>query len=68
MNRLKLSINDKNIVDNLYTRNIPDPEILIRTGDRKRLSNFLLWQSSYTEIYFEKTWPDFKANDFHNYI
>ena len=69
LNRLKLSINDKNIVDNLYTRNIPDPEILIRTGDRKRLSNFLLWQSSYTEIYFEKKlWPDFKANDFHKII
>ena len=39
---------------NLYTKNIPDPEILIRTGNRNRLSNFLLWQSSYTEIFFVK--------------
>ena len=44
----------------LYTKNIPDPEILIRTGNRFRLSNFLLWQSSYTEIFFvKKLWPDF---------
>ena len=58
-------INKKNISDNLYTANIPDPEILIRTGNRKRLSNFLLWQSSYTEIYFEKKlWPDFTIGDF----
>ena len=59
-----LLINKKNISDNLYTANIPDPEILIRTGNRKRLSNFLLWQSSYTEIYFEKKlWPDFTIKD-----
>ena len=59
-----LLINKKNINDNLYTANIPDPEILIRTGNRKRLSNFLLWQSSYTEIYFEKKlWPDFTIKD-----
>ena len=65
LNRLSLSINDKNISRNLYTANIPDPEILIRTGNRKRLSNFLLWQSSYTEIYFEKKlWPDFSKKDF----
>ena len=60
-----LLINKKNISNNLYTANIPDPEILIRTGNRKRLSNFLLWQSSYTEIYFEKKlWPDFTIGDF----
>ena len=65
LNRLSIPINDKNINSNLYTANIPDQEILIRTGGRKRLSNFLLWQSSYTEIYFEKKlWPDFTKKDF----
>ena len=55
----------KNIDKNLYTKNLPDPDILIRTGDTHRLSNCLLWQLSYTEIFFEKKlWPDFKANDF----
>ena len=58
-------INEKNISNNLYTKNIPDPEILIRTGNRFRLSNFLLWQSSYSEIFFvKKLWPDFNKNDF----
>jgi Undecaprenyl pyrophosphate synthase len=48
----------------LYTKGIPDPEILIRTGDRYRLSNFLLWQLSYAEIFFvKKLWPDFNEND-----
>jgi len=61
----KLSINETNITNNLFTKNIPDPEILIRTGDTHRLSNFLLWQLSYTEIFFEKKlWPDFSKNDF----
>jgi len=61
----KLSINEKNITNNLFTKNIPDPEILIRTGNTHRLSNFLLWQLSYTEIFFEKKlWPDFNKNDF----
>ena len=56
----KLKINEKNITKNLYTRNIPDPDLLIRTGNTKRLSNFLLWQAAYSEIYFEKKlWPDF---------
>ena len=64
-----LPINKKNIGNNLYTANIPDPEILIRTGNRKRLSNFLLWQLSYTEIYFEKKlWPDFTNKDFKRII
>jgi len=61
----KLSINETNITNNLFTKNIPDPEILIRTGNTNRLSNFLLWQLSYTEIFFEKKlWPDFNKNDF----
>jgi undecaprenyl diphosphate synthase len=61
----KIKINEKNIDMNLYTKNLPDPDILIRTGDTHRLSNFLLWQLSYTEIFFEKKlWPDFKSKDF----
>ena len=60
--RSKISENDIN--NNLYTKNIPDPEILIRTGNTQRLSNFLLWQAAYTEIFFEKKlWPDFKDKD-----
>ena len=60
--RNKISENDIN--NNLYTKNIPDPEILIRTGNTQRLSNFLLWQAAYTEIFFEKKlWPDFKYDD-----
>ena len=59
----------KNISNNLYTKNIPDPDILIRTGDTKRLSNFLLWQLAYTEIFFEKKlWPDFNEKDFNRII
>ena len=55
----------KNISNNIYTKNIPDPDILIRTGDTKRLSNFLLWQLAYTEIFFEKKlWPDFNEKDY----
>jgi undecaprenyl diphosphate synthase len=61
----KIKINEKNIDKNLYTKNLPDPDILIRTGDTHRLSNFLLWQLSYTEIFFEKKlWPDFTGKDF----
>ncbi len=67
--QLSLQINEKNITKNLYTSDIPDPEILIRTGNRNRLSNFLLWQSSYTEIFFlKKLWPDFKRKDFNKII
>ncbi len=69
LNKLSKPINEKNISKYLYTRGIPDPEILIRTGNRNRLSNFLLWQLSYTEIYFvSKLWPDFTDNDFKNII
>jgi len=61
----KIRLNEKNINKNLYTKNLPDPDILIRTGDTHRLSNFLLWQLSYTEIFFvKKLWPDFKVKDF----
>jgi len=65
MNNKKLKITKRNLSNNLYTKNIPDPEILIRTGNTKRLSNFLLWQISYTEIFFSnKLWPDFREKDF----
>ena len=61
----RIKLNEKNIDDNLYTKNIQDPDLLIRTGNTNRLSNFLLWQLAYTEIYFEKKlWPDFNKNDF----
>ena len=61
----KIKINEKNISKHLYTNNIPEPDILIRTGNRKRLSNFLLWQLAYSEIFFEKKlWPDFNEVDY----
>ena len=61
----KNKINEKNLSKYLFTKNIPDPEILIRTGNTKRLSNFLLWQLAYTEIFFEKKlWPDFNEKDY----
>jgi len=64
-----LSINQKNISNNLYTKNMPDPDILIRTGNTYRLSNFLLWQLMYTEIFFvKKMWPDFNKYDFNKII
>jgi undecaprenyl diphosphate synthase len=68
LKKMKMSnekINEKNLTKHLFTKSIPDPEILIRTGDTKRLSNFLLWQLSYTEIFFErKLWPDFTKKDY----
>ena len=65
----KITINEKNIDNNLYTKHLPNPDILIRTGDTHRLSNFLLWQLSYTEIFFEKKlWPDFTVKDFNKII
>ena len=67
-NKKKL-ITEKLISNNLYTKNIPDPEILIRTGNTNRLSNFLLWQINYTEIFFiKKLWPDFNKNDFNKIL
>ena len=69
LNKKKSKISEKNISNNLYTKNIPDPDILIRTGNTKRLSNFLLWQSAYTEIFFiKKLWPDFNEKDFNKII
>ena len=57
-------INMKNLEKNLYTKDMPDPDILIRTGGNQRLSNFLLWQLAYTELFFlKKLWPDFKPID-----
>ena len=57
-------INEVNFIKSLYTHNFPDPDLLIRTGGRKRLRDFLLWQISYTELYFiDKLWPDFNEND-----
>ena len=65
VNKKSLAINEKNIEKNLYTSDIPNPDILVRTGNTHRLSNFLLWQIAYTEIFFEKKlWPDFKRSDF----
>ena len=65
----KKKITEKNIDDNLYTKGIPNPDMLIRTGNTKRLSNFLLWQLAYTEIFFEKKlWPAFKKNDYKKII
>ena len=61
----KDKINEKNIEKFLYTKNIPDPDLMIRTGNTKRLSNFLLWQLAYSEIFFEKKmWPDFNEKDY----
>ena len=61
----KQNVSEKKITFNLYTSEIPDPDILIRTGNTKRLSNFLLWQLAYSEIFFEKKlWPDFNENDY----
>ena len=65
----KDTINVKSFARNLYTYNIPDPDILIRTGGTKRLSNFLLWQLAYTEIFFvDKLWPDFDEQDFNKIV
>ena len=69
LNKSNKKISEHNISAFLYTKDIPDPDILIRTGDTKRLSNFLLWQLAYTEIFFiKKLWPDFKDNDFNNIL
>jgi len=62
-------ISVKNFEKKLYTKHVPDPDILIRTGGTRRLSNFLLWQLAYTEIFFiDKLWPDFNEIDFNNII
>jgi undecaprenyl diphosphate synthase len=65
LNKNNDKINEKNFKEHLQTKNIPDPELLIRTGNTKRLSNFLLWQLAYAEIFFEKKlWPDFNEKDY----
>ena len=65
----KKQITEKSISDNLYTKKMPDPDILIRTGGKKRLSNFMLWQLAYAELYFlDKLWPDFMPSDLKNII
>ena len=65
MNLKNLKMTEDNLEKNLYTAGIPNPDILIRTGNTNRLSNFLLWQIAYTEIFFEKKlWPDFTQEDF----
>ena len=65
----KEKINEKNFIKYLQTKNVPDPDILIRTGNTKRLSNFLLWQIAYTEIFFvKKLWPDFNERDYKKVI
>ena len=64
INKKNITINEKNIDENLFTRGIPNPDILIRTGNTQRLSNFMLWQLAYTEIFLKKKlWPDFDKND-----
>jgi undecaprenyl diphosphate synthase len=66
-NKKKITI--KNFEKNLYTKDIPDPDILIRTGGHQRLSNFMLWQLAYTELFFlKKLWPDFNTNDLRSII
>ena len=65
----KTKITEKNFEKNLYTKNIPNPDILIRTGNTKRLSNFLMWQLAYSELFFEKKlWPDFNEIDYDKII
>jgi len=69
MKKNKSTISEKNLSRNLQTKNIPDPDLLIRTGNTKRLSNFLLWQLAYSEIFFEKKlWPAFNEKDYNRII
>ena len=69
LKKSKKTINEKNLRNYLQTQDIPDPELLIRTGNTKRLSNFLLWQLAYSEIFFEKKlWPDFTEKDYYKII
>ena len=65
LNKNREAVSEKNLTKYLQTKNIPDPDILIRTGNTKRLSNFLLWQLAYSEIFFEKKlWPEFNEKDY----
>ena len=65
----KIPLTRANLTKNLYTYDTPDPDLLIRTGNRNRLSNFLLWQNAYSEIFFvKKLWPDFTVNDYNKIL
>jgi len=67
--KFKKKITETNIENFLYTNKCPNPDLLIRTGNTRRLSNFLLWQIAYSEIYFEKKlWPDFNINDYNSIL
>ena len=69
MKKKNILFTESNISKNLYTKNIPDPDLLIRTGNTNRLSNFLLWQIAYSEIYFvKKLWPDFTSIDYNKIL
>jgi len=69
ISKKNITINEKNFSKHLQTRNIPDPDLLIRTGGTNRLSNFLLWQLAYSEIFFEKKlWPSFNERDYNKII
>jgi len=69
MKKNNIVFNESNINKHLYTKNIPDPDLLIRTGNTNRLSNFLLWQLAYSEIYFvKKLWPDFSTKDYNKIL
>ena len=69
LQKSKEKINEKNLSKYLLTKNIPDPDLLIRTGNTRRLSNFLLWQLAYAEIFFEnKLWPEFNEKDYNKII
>jgi len=69
LKKSKKKITEKNLQKYLQTKEIPDPDLLIRTGNTHRLSNFLLWQLAYSEIFFEKKlWPDFNEKDYNKII
>ena len=69
LKKSKEKISEKNLVKYLQTKHIPDPDLLIRTGNTRRLSNFLLWQLAYSEIFFEKKlWPEFNEKDYNRII
>ena len=69
LKKTKKKINVKNFEKNLYTKNMPNPDILIRTGGHQRLSNFMLWQLAYAELFFlNKLWPDFNSRDLYKII
>ena len=62
--KIKKNVDEKKLKKYFYTKNMPDPDIMIRTGGQKRLSNFMLWQLAYAELYFlNKLWPDFQVKD-----